>query len=421
MRLVGSEEMRAIERIAIEEMGISGTTLMERAGRATAECAITLAGQAGTDRGGLWRRQQRGRRVRGGTAPPPGRKGNGGHRARGARTRHGRRRGPPGSRPRRRVSRWVGSPRFRDSRRAPGTWWWTRSSAPAFWRPALGILRRGHRGHRRPAGAGGAGAGGGRSVGHLGRHRAPDRAGRSRRPDGDLRVREDWVGAAARGGDGRGGVGGEHRHSGRRRRPDAPTAELLDESAVRALVPPRGREAHKGDAGRLLVVAGSSGRTGAAHLALTGALRGGVGLVTLASRAEVVGAALSGTPRGDEPGPAGSGRHRPQRHSGAGGGDGWRERARVRPWHPPGTRDGASHPRAARPAAAPHRHRRRRPQRARRPPGSGGRDRSRRAHRRSRRTRERWRVWSERPSRTCRRTGLEWRAERPRSGAPSSC
>ncbi len=47
MRLVGSEEMRAIERIAIEEMCISGTTLMERAGRATAECAIALAGQAG--------------------------------------------------------------------------------------------------------------------------------------------------------------------------------------------------------------------------------------------------------------------------------------------------------------------------------------------------------------------------------------
>jgi NAD(P)H-hydrate epimerase len=75
-----------------------------------------------------------------------------------------------------------------------------------------------------------------------------------------------------------------------------PTAELIDESAVRALVPPRGREAHKGDAGRLLVVAGSPGRTGAAHLALTGALRGGVGLVTLASRAEVVGLALSGRP-----------------------------------------------------------------------------------------------------------------------------
>jgi NAD(P)H-hydrate epimerase len=75
-----------------------------------------------------------------------------------------------------------------------------------------------------------------------------------------------------------------------------PTAELLDETAARALVPPRGRETHKGDAGRLLVVAGSPGRTGAAHLALTGALRGGVGLVTLASRAEVVGVALAGRP-----------------------------------------------------------------------------------------------------------------------------
>ncbi len=74
------------------------------------------------------------------------------------------------------------------------------------------------------------------------------------------------------------------------------SAELLDEATVRALVPRRDREAHKGDAGRLLIVAGSAGRTGAANLALTGALRGGVGLVTLASRPEVLGPALAGRP-----------------------------------------------------------------------------------------------------------------------------
>jgi len=62
------------------------------------------------------------------------------------------------------------------------------------------------------------------------------------------------------------------------------------------LVPPRPRDAHKGDAGRLLVVAGSPGKTGAAHLALLGALRGGVGLVTLAARPEVLSLALAGRP-----------------------------------------------------------------------------------------------------------------------------
>jgi hydroxyethylthiazole kinase-like uncharacterized protein yjeF len=72
--------------------------------------------------------------------------------------------------------------------------------------------------------------------------------------------------------------------------------ELLTEAEARLLVPVRPRDAHKGDAGRLLVVAGSAGKTGAAHLALTGALRGGVGLVTLAARAEVMPLALAGRP-----------------------------------------------------------------------------------------------------------------------------
>ena len=72
--------------------------------------------------------------------------------------------------------------------------------------------------------------------------------------------------------------------------------ELLTEAEARLLVAPRPPDAHKGDAGRLLVVAGSPGKTGAAHLALTGALRGGAGLVTLAARAEVLPFALAGRP-----------------------------------------------------------------------------------------------------------------------------
>jgi ADP-dependent NAD(P)H-hydrate dehydratase / NAD(P)H-hydrate epimerase len=73
-------------------------------------------------------------------------------------------------------------------------------------------------------------------------------------------------------------------------------AEVLTEAEARLLVPPRAADAHKGDAGRVLVLAGSPGKTGAAHLALTGALRGGAGLVTLASRAEVLPFALAGRP-----------------------------------------------------------------------------------------------------------------------------
>lgn len=48
-----------------------------------------------------------------------------------------------------------------------------------------------------------------------------------------------------------------------------------------ACLPSRSAEAHKGDAGRVLIVAGSSGLTGAAALAAQGAIRGGAGLVTL--------------------------------------------------------------------------------------------------------------------------------------------
>lgn len=73
-------------------------------------------------------------------------------------------------------------------------------------------------------------------------------------------------------------------------------AEILYEGDARALLPPRAPDAHKGDAGRLLVVAGSPGKSGAAHLALIGALRGGAGLVWLAARPEVMPLALAGRP-----------------------------------------------------------------------------------------------------------------------------
>jgi NAD(P)H-hydrate epimerase len=59
--------------------------------------------------------------------------------------------------------------------------------------------------------------------------------------------------------------------------------ELLTRERMREIVPVRAPESHKGDFGRVLVIAGSRGRTGAAHLAAMGALKSGAGLVTVAT------------------------------------------------------------------------------------------------------------------------------------------
>jgi NAD(P)H-hydrate epimerase len=61
--------------------------------------------------------------------------------------------------------------------------------------------------------------------------------------------------------------------------------ELLAPEQVRDLVEPRTPDSHKGDFGRVTIVAGSRGKTGAAHLTAMGALRSGAGLVTVATPA----------------------------------------------------------------------------------------------------------------------------------------
>ena len=67
-----------------------------------------------------------------------------------------------------------------------------------------------------------------------------------------------------------------------------PAAWLLEESDVRARLPVRAATSHKGTAGRVVVVAGSPGTIGAARLTSRAALRGGAGLVTICSDAEVI-------------------------------------------------------------------------------------------------------------------------------------
>ena len=92
---------------------------------------------------------------------------------------------------------------------------------------------------------------------------------------------------------------------------DAPELklELVEEGTVRPFFAPRKKDSHKGTYGHLLIVAGSVGKSGAAALAGRAALRMGAGLVTVAvpagvlpsvarTMAELMTEPLAGTPEG---------------------------------------------------------------------------------------------------------------------------
>ena len=295
MRLVSAEEIRAIERIAIEEMGIPAATLMERAGRAVADAAATLAGQDG--------------RV----VVVCGSGNNGGDGFVAARLLQKAGRGvlavalgAPGKGSAESVAMWkaaedagvpvAGLQALREFPVRPGDLIVDAIFGTGLERPADGnfaaaiecIATLREQGARvlavdLPSGLS-------TDTGHA--------IGLAVRADATVTFAFSKIGLVLQPGADLAGevtvvdIGIPPEAAGR----IPASAELLDEAGARALVPRRDREAHKGDAGRLLVVAGSAGKTGAAHLALTGALRGGVGLVTLASRPEVLLPALAGRP-----------------------------------------------------------------------------------------------------------------------------
>jgi hydroxyethylthiazole kinase-like uncharacterized protein yjeF len=64
------------------------------------------------------------------------------------------------------------------------------------------------------------------------------------------------------------------------------SAEIVEASDVLNALVPRSISTHKGSAGRVVVIAGSPGKIGAALLAARGALRAGAGLVTIAALPE---------------------------------------------------------------------------------------------------------------------------------------
>lgn len=75
--------------------------------------------------------------------------------------------------------------------------------------------------------------------------------------------------------------------------PSPPAVEIVRQLPA---LPPRRPDSHKGDFGRVLVVAGSRGMSGAAVLCATAALRGGAGLVRVAVAEGILPLVAAGNP-----------------------------------------------------------------------------------------------------------------------------
>ncbi|MBN1239903.1 MAG: NAD(P)H-hydrate dehydratase [Gammaproteobacteria bacterium] len=75
-----------------------------------------------------------------------------------------------------------------------------------------------------------------------------------------------------------------------------PALERLNPALLRAALPRRPRSAHKGDAGRVLLIGGGPGMSGAIRLAAEAALRVGAGLVYVATHRDSVQTVMSGRP-----------------------------------------------------------------------------------------------------------------------------
>lgn len=75
-----------------------------------------------------------------------------------------------------------------------------------------------------------------------------------------------------------------------------PPLQRTTHDDLRAAFPPRSRTAHKGDNGRLLLVGGSPGMAGAIRLAAEAALRAGAGLVYVGTHADSIASVMAGRP-----------------------------------------------------------------------------------------------------------------------------
>ena len=277
MRILNAAQMREADRRTIEDIGIPSLVLMENAGRQVVAAMESLfedlaerrvavvcgKGNNGGDGFVVARTlHQRGVDVSV-FLVGPGRRGQGrrAHQPRDPRpARHHRRRG--GRRER------VGAALLRGRRRTTSSS--TRIFGTGLKTPLPGLLRDGGRRHQR----------------HRAFRSCRSTCHRACRPtrreligdcdrgddDGHARRAQAAAGAAAGRAEVRRGRDRRHRHSRRASSSsvDGPRVELLTREQMRPLITPRAADAHKGDFGRVLIVAGSRGKTGAAVLAAAG-------------------------------------------------------------------------------------------------------------------------------------------------------